>query len=58
MIAEGIETVEQLTMLRPYGCDEGQGYLLGRPVLGSEVPRLVHASRGASVPGLAIAGGD
>jgi EAL domain-containing protein (putative c-di-GMP-specific phosphodiesterase class I) len=55
---EGIETVDQLSMLRAYGCNEGQGYLLGRPVLGSEVPRLVYASRGASVPGLAIAGGD
>ena len=58
VIAEGIETVDQLSMLRAYGCNEGQGYLLGRPVMGSEVPRLVHASRGASVPGLAIAGGD
>jgi diguanylate cyclase (GGDEF)-like protein/PAS domain S-box-containing protein len=58
VIAEGIETVDQLTMLRAYGCNEGQGYLLGRPVLGSEVPRLVHASRSAPAADLAIAGGD
>jgi EAL domain-containing protein (putative c-di-GMP-specific phosphodiesterase class I) len=58
VIAEGIETVDQLTMLRAYGCNEGQGYLLGRPVLATEVPRLVHASRGAPAPDLAIAGGD
>ena len=30
--AEGIETEEQLALLRAIGCDEGQGYLLGRPV--------------------------
>jgi diguanylate cyclase (GGDEF)-like protein/PAS domain S-box-containing protein len=58
VVAEGIETVDQLTMLRAYGCDEGQGYLLGRPVMGSEVPRLVYASKlGAPAPTLAIAGG-
>ncbi len=59
VIAEGIETVDQLNMLRAYGCDEGQGYYLARPVLGSEVPRLVHAGNlGARSPVLAIAGGD
>jgi diguanylate cyclase (GGDEF)-like protein/PAS domain S-box-containing protein len=57
VIAEGIETVDQLAMLRAYGCNEGQGYLLGRPVLGSEVPRLVYAN-GALAPDLAIAAGD
>src|SRR5690606_20513397 len=36
--AQGIETVEQLAVLRRYGCDEGQGHLLGRPVLPAEVP--------------------
>ncbi len=29
--AEGIENAEQLETLRKVGCDEGQGYLLGRP---------------------------
>lgn len=32
VLAEGIETPEQLNRLREMGCDEGQGYLLGRPV--------------------------
>ncbi len=32
VIAEGIETPEQLAFLRRYGCEEGQGYLFSRPV--------------------------
>lgn len=31
VLAEGIETIQQLTLLRELGCDEGQGYLLSRP---------------------------
>jgi EAL domain-containing protein (putative c-di-GMP-specific phosphodiesterase class I) len=58
VVAEGIETVDQLSMLRAYGCDEGQGFLLGRPVVASEVPRLVYAGKLAAAPTLAIAGGD
>jgi diguanylate cyclase (GGDEF)-like protein len=30
--AEGIETAGQVTRLKALGCDEGQGYFLGRPV--------------------------
>ncbi|HET6233830.1 MAG TPA: EAL domain-containing protein [Acetobacteraceae bacterium] len=29
--AEGVETETQLRMLRHYGCDQAQGFLLGRP---------------------------
>ncbi len=32
VIAEGIETPEQLDLLKAAGCDYGQGYLLGRPM--------------------------
>ena len=31
-IAEGIETVEQLRLLRELGCDIGQGYLISQPI--------------------------
>jgi diguanylate cyclase (GGDEF)-like protein/PAS domain S-box-containing protein len=34
LVAEGVETVEQLRLLRLLRCDEMQGYLYGRPVPG------------------------
>ncbi|SFB45221.1 PAS domain S-box-containing protein/diguanylate cyclase (GGDEF) domain-containing protein [Rhizobium sp. NFR07] len=32
VLAEGVETRDQLTILRDEGCHEAQGYLLGRPM--------------------------
>ena len=38
VLAEGIETEHQLSLLRELGCDEGQGYLFSRPVTADEFP--------------------
>ncbi len=38
VVAEGVETREQLEVLRALGCRLIQGYLTGRPITGAEVP--------------------
>jgi diguanylate cyclase (GGDEF)-like protein len=40
-VAEGVERVEQLELLRGYGCSHAQGFLFSRPVERSEVPAMV-----------------
>ena len=37
VVAEGVETDEQLSLLREMGCDEMQGYLLSRPLPAEEI---------------------
>ncbi|TIV66781.1 MAG: bifunctional diguanylate cyclase/phosphodiesterase, partial [Mesorhizobium sp.] len=41
--AEGVETEEQLDMLRKAGCGEAQGYLIGVPAKASEMTRLLRS---------------
>jgi EAL domain-containing protein (putative c-di-GMP-specific phosphodiesterase class I) len=41
VVAEGVETQEQLAALQRLGCDEAQGYLLGRPVSAADTARLL-----------------
>jgi diguanylate cyclase (GGDEF)-like protein len=36
VVAEGVESEDQLQLLRDLGCDEAQGYWLGRPMPGAE----------------------
>ena len=40
VLAEGVETAAQLTILHDSGCDEVQGYLLGRPMPIGDYPEL------------------
>lgn len=37
VIAEGVETAQQMEILRSMGCDEVQGYYLGRPIPADEM---------------------
>ncbi len=49
VIAEGIETVGQLTQLGSLGCDYGQGYLLARPMRPEALEVLLLAQESAHV---------
>ena len=44
VIAEGVETAEQLTFLRENECDEMQGYYFSKPVGADEIGRLLSAA--------------
>ena len=37
VVAEGVETIDQMTVLRTMGCDEAQGFLLGRPMPAADI---------------------
>jgi EAL domain-containing protein (putative c-di-GMP-specific phosphodiesterase class I) len=41
MLVEGVETQEQLEILRAHGADEAQGYLFSRPRPANEIARFV-----------------
>ncbi|WP_095052840.1 bifunctional diguanylate cyclase/phosphodiesterase [Pseudomonas sp. Irchel s3b2] len=50
VVAEGIETAEQLAFLRRHRCDVGQGYLFDRPIPGTElIEKLKRYPRGPIV---------
>jgi diguanylate cyclase (GGDEF)-like protein len=54
LVAEGIETVEQLRGLQAMGCELGQGYLFSRPIPFAQIHALVLTGHrfpvGSSVP--------
>jgi EAL domain-containing protein (putative c-di-GMP-specific phosphodiesterase class I) len=47
-VAEGVETAEQLQMLRLIRCDQAQGFLLGRPTPAGDVPAAIARLSGAA----------
>jgi EAL domain-containing protein (putative c-di-GMP-specific phosphodiesterase class I) len=51
VIAEGIETAEQLTLLQALSCREGQGFYFGRPVGADQFARLLRPEPPAETGG-------
>jgi diguanylate cyclase (GGDEF)-like protein len=56
VVAEGIETVDQLVLLRAAGCTLGQGYLLSRPLDAPSATALLELGR-VALPADAMPGG-
>jgi len=50
VVAEGVETQEQLAFLKQNQCDEMQGYLYSAPVSATEFEKLLRANRRLSRP--------
>ncbi|WP_339513800.1 putative bifunctional diguanylate cyclase/phosphodiesterase [Pseudomonas sp. RL_15y_Pfl2_60] len=52
VVAEGVENAEQLAMLRQFGCDQAQGFLISKPIALSELAKfLVYGVRNV-LPGM------
>jgi diguanylate cyclase (GGDEF)-like protein len=52
VVAEGVETASQLQLLSRLGCDNGQGYLFGRPQPAELIAELVAACNAALADGV------
>ena len=58
VVAEGVETDAQLRRLEELGCQFVQGFLLGRPMLASDLERRLSAEASATVTALPPASAD
>jgi EAL domain-containing protein (putative c-di-GMP-specific phosphodiesterase class I)/ActR/RegA family two-component response regulator len=45
-VAEGVETLEDWRLLRDFGCDVGQGFLIARPMAASDLPGWLKRHQG------------
>jgi diguanylate cyclase (GGDEF)-like protein/PAS domain S-box-containing protein len=45
VVAEGVESDDQAALLRELGCDQAQGFLLGRPMPAADLANLIGRSR-------------
>jgi EAL domain-containing protein (putative c-di-GMP-specific phosphodiesterase class I) len=48
VVAEGVETLEQMTLLKSLGCEFAQGYLFSRPLDSAAVERTLAESQANS----------
>jgi EAL domain-containing protein (putative c-di-GMP-specific phosphodiesterase class I) len=56
VVAEGVESHEQLRFLRAQGCDLAQGYLFARPMDAAAYTTYLHSRRtGPELPRIAVA---
>ena len=54
VVAEGVETLEQLEYLRRHGCDRMQGYVFSRPLPAEDMAALL--AQGRRLPGVTACG--
>jgi EAL domain-containing protein (putative c-di-GMP-specific phosphodiesterase class I) len=49
VVAEGVETADQLARLRAEGCDEIQGYYFGKPMPAADFVNLIRSNSPAAL---------
>ncbi|MNU11460.1 Oxygen sensor protein DosP [compost metagenome] len=52
VVAEGVETPEQMDLLRSFNCDQVQGFLISRPLPVDEL--IVFLLRGSALQSVAL----
>ncbi|MBK5545156.1 EAL domain-containing protein [Pseudomonas sp. TH04] len=50
IVAEGVETIEQLQFLIAHQCEEGQGFLFSKAVAANDFARLLHTGQPSLLP--------
>ena len=49
VIAEGVETRDQLAFLQAHGCGEGQGFYFSPPVVADEFAKLLRTGNSPAI---------